>query len=60
MITILVYSAFQKVSKTTIVCKNLEVDRKNGILLPELFWLTERKNWSSDREKLLKFDAEGQ
>ena len=31
----------------------------HGILLPELFWLTVRKNCSSDREKLLKFVAEG-
>ena len=31
----------------------------NGILLSKLFWLTVRKNCSSDREKLLKFDAEG-
>ena len=32
---------------------------KNGILLPKLLWPTVRKNYSSDREKLLKFDAEG-
>ena len=32
---------------------------KNGILLPKLFWPTVRKNCSSDREKLLKFEAEG-
>ena len=32
----------------------------NGILLPKLFWPTVRKNSSSDREKLLKFEAEGQ
>ena len=32
---------------------------RNGILLPKLFWLTVRKNCSSDREKLLKFKAEG-
>ena len=31
----------------------------NGILLPKLFWPTVRKNCSSDREKLLKFKAEG-
>ena len=31
----------------------------NGILLPKLFWATVRKNCSSDREKLLKFEAEG-
>ena len=32
----------------------------NGILLPKLFRPTVRKNCSSDREKLLKFEAEGQ
>ena len=32
----------------------------NGILLPKLFWPTVRKNCSSDWEKLLIFDAEGQ
>ena len=31
----------------------------NGILLPKLFWPTVRKNCSSDREKLLKFEAVG-
>ena len=31
----------------------------NGILLPKLFLPTVRKNCSSDREKLLKFEAEG-
>ena len=31
----------------------------NGILLPKLSWPTVRKNCSSDREKLLKFEAEG-
>ena len=31
----------------------------NGILLPKLFWPTVRKNCLSDREKLLKFEAEG-
>ena len=35
----------------------LEKD-KNGILLPKLFWPTVWKNCSSDREKLLKFEAE--
>ena len=29
-------------------------------MLPKLFWPTVRKNCSSDREKLLKFEAEGQ
>ena len=32
---------------------------KNGILLPKLFRPTVRKNCSIDREKNLKFDAEG-
>ena len=32
---------------------------KNGIFIPELFWPTFTKNCSSDREKLLKFEAEG-
>ena len=32
----------------------------NGILLLKLFWPTVRKNFSSDRENLLKFHAEGQ
>ena len=31
----------------------------NGILLPKLFWPTLRKICSRDREKLLKFEAEG-
>ena len=30
-----------------------------GILLPKLIWPTVRKNCSSDREQLLKFEAEG-
>ena len=30
----------------------------NGILLPKLFWPTVRKNCSSYKEKLLKFEAE--
>ena len=33
--------------------------KKNGILLPKLFWPTVRINCSSNREKLLKFEAEG-
>ena len=32
---------------------------RNGILLPKLFWPIVRKNCSSDREKLLKFETEG-
>ena len=34
-------------------------NRRHGILLPKLFLPTVRKNCSSDREKLLKFKAEG-
>ena len=30
-----------------------------GILFPKLFWPTVRKNCSSDRERVLKFEAEG-
>ena len=33
---------------------------ENGILLTKLFWSTVRKKCSSDREKPLKFEAEGQ
>ena len=33
---------------------------KKDVLLPKLFWPTVRKICSSDREKLLKFEAEGQ
>ena len=32
---------------------------RNGILLPKLFWPAVIINCSSDREKLLKFEAEG-
>ena len=32
----------------------------NGILLLKLFWPTVKKNRSTDREKLMKFEAEGQ
>ena len=34
-------------------------ENRNGILLPKLFWPNVRKNCSSDRENLLKFEAEG-
>ena len=33
---------------------------RNDILVPKLFWPTVRKNWTSDQEKLLKSEAEGQ
>ena len=32
---------------------------RNGILLLKFFWPTLRKNYSSDQEKLLKFEDEG-
>jgi hypothetical protein len=38
---------------------SFEFAHENGILLPKLFCPTVRKNCSSDREKLLKFKAEG-
>ena len=41
-------------------CMNFVVlEGRNGILLPKLFWPTVRKNCSSDRETLLKFETEG-
>ena len=42
------------------LCKTMyDYEKKNGILLPKLFWPTVRENCSSDWEKLLKFEAEG-
>ena len=41
----------------SVIKKSLE---KNGILLSKLFLPTVRKNCSTDREKLLKFEAQGQ
>ena len=39
--------------------KSVELsDERNGILLPKLFRPTVRKKCSSDREKLLEFEAE--
>ena len=40
-------------------CPFIQIFMRNGILLPKLFWPTERKNCSSDLEKLLKFKAKG-
>ena len=40
--------------------EKLPINIRNGILLPKLFWPTVIKNCSSHREKLLKFEAEGQ
>ena len=39
--------------------KHMVDDTNIGILLPKLFWLTVGNNCSSDREKLLKYEAEG-
>ena len=36
------------------------ISTKNVILFPKLFWTIVRKNCSSDREKLMKYEAEGQ
>ena len=47
------------VTKLKIRFLSLKKREENGILLPKLFWPTVRKNCPSDREKLLKFDAEG-
>ena len=50
--------SIQKVKKKIISA--LETDfYNNGILLPKLFWPNVRKKYFSDREKLLKFEAEG-
>ena len=38
----------------------IEFQVRNDILLPKLFLPTVRKKCSSDQEKLLKFEAEGQ
>ena len=35
------------------------IPEKIGILLPKLFWPIVWKNCSRDREKLMKFEAEG-
>ena len=35
------------------------IKKRNGILLPKLFWPTVRKNCSGDREKHYEFEAEG-
>ena len=41
-------------------CLNMDLNgNKSGILLPKLFLPTVRKKCSTDREKLLKFEAEG-
>ena len=45
------FSDFSSASSSIVV--------SDGILLPKLFWPTVRKNYISDREKTLKFEAEG-
>ena len=35
------------------------IENGNGLLLPKLFWPTVGKKCSTDRGKLLKFEAEG-
>ena len=45
--------------KTRISNTHEVINGGNGILLPKLFWPTVRKNCSINREKLLKFEAEG-
>ena len=45
-------------SKIGFIFKRL-YNNRNGILLPKLFWRIVRKKYSSDREKLLKLEAEG-
>ena len=66
------YRVFTNVHDVNVFCKmsfeiaifsdTIAFDNQNtkiGILLPKLFWPTVRKKCSSDREKLLKFEAEG-
>ena len=55
-----VLAAYKNVEYSTVLNSDLMKVQLNGILLPKLFWPTVRKNCSSDREKLLKFEAEGQ
>ena len=62
--------ALLKMTKTTRPLKTWQDNKKiraygaahrlNVILLPKFFWPTERKNWACDREKLLKYETEGQ
>jgi hypothetical protein len=63
------FNEVEKIFKDALLCKknvNLIIlstfifSRVNGILQSKLFWPTVRKKCSSDREKLLKFEAEGQ
>ena len=39
--------------------KWVQILKRNGILIPKLFWPTVRKKCSTDQEKLLKSEAEG-
>ena len=50
----------EKICHMTLECRTTQNNlTRNGILLPKLFWATVRKNCSSDREKVSKFEAEG-
>ena len=54
-------SDFLREANNTKTCDDEQhiIISNNGILLPKLFWPTVRKKCSDDREKLLKFEAEG-
>ena len=54
-------TAFLSCLRSTLVLVSIcwKIKNKHGILFPKLFWPTVRKNCSRDREKLLKFEAEG-
>ena len=47
----------QIIPNSSLLCK---MGQRDGILLPKLFWPTVRKNCSSDRKELLKFESESQ
>ena len=46
-------------SKQRIINNAVSGHHQNGILLPKLFWPTVGKKNSSDRGRLLKFEADG-
>ena len=52
------FSYWNHCQYSTVQGKLSSIFKNNGILLPKLFWPTVRKNCSSDREKLFKFEAE--
>ena len=53
------FSIANKAKLSSEDCWKCRSNMKTGILLPKLFCPTVRKNCSSDREKLLEFEAEG-